>query len=313
MPSKFEKFSFKNVKTFSIKNRISKVRINDFSRPVTAENNIKTFIESLPNILVAKDFREFLGHYKKAISENKTAIWMMGAHTIKCGLSPVIIELMKSGFIHHLALNGAGAIHDVEISMWGITSEDVAVGLKDGSFGMAQETAEFINSAISDDIGSDSGYAEILGKKLHDLQAPNYHLSLLGTAWQLNIPVTLHPALGTEIIHQHPSLNGRAFGEKSLLDFQLFTNSVSKLEQGSVVLNIGSAVILPEVFLKALTVVRNLGYSAFGFYTAVFDMIRHYRPTVNVVERPTEDSGKGYYFIGHHEIMIPLLAASLRD
>ncbi len=313
MSSKFEKFSFKKVKTFSIKDRFSKVRTEDFARPTSGQDNLKTFFDSLPDILAAKDFREFTSHYRKAISGKKFVLWMAGAHTIKCGLSPIIIDLMKNGFINHLALNGAGAIHDVEVSMWGITSEDVAVGLKDGSFGMAQETADFINSAVSEEMGSDAGYAEILGRKLEELQAPNSHLSLLATAYRLNIPITLHPALGTEIIHQHPSLDGKAFGEKSLLDFQLFTKSVSRLEEGSIVLNIGSAVILPEVFLKSLTVVRNLDYPAYGFFTAVFDMIRHYRPTVNVMQRPTQDSGKGYYFIGHHEIMIPLLAAFLKS
>ncbi len=313
MGSKYKKFSFQNVNTYSIKNRFSKVQINDFAKPVKTQDTIEVLIKSLPNILIGKDFKDFINQYKKAVSQKKFVIWMTGAHIIKCGLSPVVIELMKDGYINHLAMNGAGAIHDVEIAMWGITSEDVATGLKDGSFGMAKETADFINFTVAENSGNDMGYAEVLANKLLNVKAPHARLSLLASAYQLNIPISLHPALGTEIIHQHPSLDGAAFGEKSLLDFKLFTDSVSQLTKGSMVLNVGSAVILPEVFLKALTVVRNLNYEAYGLYTAVFDMIRHYRPAVNVMQRPTQESGKGYYFIGHHEIMIPLLAGALRS
>jgi hypothetical protein len=312
MNSKYQKLKFDKVKTCSIKKRSSKVRFQDFSRPVTGQDSIKKFIAALPDILIGKEFKEFIGRYRQAVTGKKFILWMLGAHTIKCGLNPIIIDLMKKGYLSHLALNGAGAIHDVEIARWGITSEDVATGLQDGSFGMVKETAQFINEAVSRNMGNNLGYAEILAREIISQKSTNVELSLLATAYRLNIPVSLHPAIGTEIIHQHPSLNGAAFGEKSLLDFQLFTNSVSKLTRGSMVLNVGSAVILPEVFLKALTVVRNLNYPARGFYTAVFDMIRHYRPTVNVMQRPTQDAGKGYYFVGHHEIMIPLLAAAVQ-
>lgn len=313
MTSKYKKFSFKKVKTYSIRKRFSKVKADDFAKPLKNNDTIDAFIKSLPNILIGKDFKDFIYLYKKAVNQKKFVLWMIGAHLIKCGLSPVIIGLMKEGYISHLAMNGAGAIHDVEIAMWGVTSEDVSAGLKDGSFGMAEETADFINYAVTENSGNERGYAEVLAKKLLDVNAANSGLSLLATAYQLDIPVSLHPALGTEIIHQHPSLDGAAFGEKALLDFRLFTNSVSRLNKGSIVLNVGSAVILPEVFLKALTVVRNMNYDAFSFYTAVFDMIRHYRPATNVMQRPTQGSGKGYYFIGHHEIMIPLLAGALRS
>jgi len=312
MKSRFKKLDFQKVKTYSIHDRFSKVTPQDFAKIISSKSTIKHFLDSLPEILVGKDFKEFIRLYLKAIKEKNTIIWMIGAHTIKCGLSPLIIELMKEKKITHLAMNGAGAIHDVEIAMWGKTSEDVASGLKDGSFGMARETAEFINNSLTENRDSNKGYGEILGEKLVRVNAKNKELSLLTMAYLEEIPLTLHPALGTEIVHQHPNFDGAAFGEKSLLDFQVFSDSLSKLNKGSIVCNIGSAVILPEVFLKALTVVRNLGYPAFGFYTAVFDMIRHYRPTVNVMQRPTQNGGKGYYFIGHHEIMIPLLAAALQ-
>lgn len=312
MKSKYAKLKFTDVKTYSIKDRFSKVQVNDFARPVAAESTVQTFIENLPDILVAKDFKEFAGYYQSAVQSGKAVVWMVGAHVIKVGLNPILIDLMKKGFISHLALNGAGVIHDVEVAMWGATSEDVAEGLQDGSFGMAQETAEFINTALSDNRGNDMGYGEVVAEKLVKQNAPNLSLSLLASAYQNNVGLSIHPALGTEIIHQHPNLDGAAFGEKSLLDFQHFAHSLTRLDEGSIVVNVGSAVILPEVFLKALTVVRNLDYPAYGFYSAVFDMIRHYRPTVNVMQRPTLNKGKGYYFIGHHEIMIPLLAAAIQ-
>ncbi|MFZ0391643.1 MAG: hypothetical protein WAN36_14375 [Calditrichia bacterium] len=311
--SKYKKLKFDKIKTYSIQDRYSKVKIKDFCQPENSSTTIGRFIDSLPAILAGSDFKKFCGQYRKAVQMQKTTVWMLGAHVIKCGLSPVLIRMMKKGFIQHLALNGAGAIHDVELAMWGITSEDVSAGLKDGSFGMAAETAEFINGALSENKGNEKGYAECIAEKLNRSSAPNLEISLLALAYQLNIPVTLHPALGTEIIHQHPGLDGAAFGEKALLDFRLFSQSLSKLSEDAVVVNAGSAVIMPEVFLKALTIVRNLGFPAFRFHTAVFDMNRHYRPLVNVVQRPTQEGGKGFYFIGHHEIMIPLLAAAIQD
>jgi hypothetical protein len=311
MGSKYSRLNFDKIKTSSISERYSKVDIEDFAQSTNHTSTINQFVESLPNILAAKEFKEFISHYQDAVNLKKQIVWMMGAHTIKCGLNTILINLMQKGFIRHLALNGAGAIHDVEIAIWGKTSEDVASGLQDGSFGMAAETAAFINEGLSKNAGNDLGYAELLGKALIGQKVPNLNKSLLATAYECNIPISLHPALGTEITHQHPNINGPAFGEKSLIDFQIFTQSLAKLSEKSIVLNIGSAVILPEVFLKALTVVRNLGHPAYGFYSAVFDMNRHYRPTENVMQRPTQESGKGYYFIGHHELMLPLLAAAL--
>jgi hypothetical protein len=312
MSSKFPKLQFNRVKTYSIKNRFSKVSKEAFAKPISPKETISTFIDSLPDILVGKDFKEVARYYRKAVQQENSIIWMIGAHVTKCGLNPIITNLLNKGYISHLALNGASAIHDIEIAMWGVTSEDVAEGLKNGSFGMAKETAEFINETLSRNKQNEKGYAELLAQELIQQRALNLNSSLLASAYQNNVPVSLHPALGTEIIHQHPNLDGAAFGEKSLIDFQIFSKSISRVSKGSLVLNIGSAVILPEVFLKALTIVRNLGYDAYGFHTAVFDMIRHYRPTVNVMQRPTQDGGKGYYFVGHHEIMIPLLSVAVQ-
>jgi len=310
--SKYQKLDFTNVKTYSLKDRKSKVSISDFAKPNTSAISVQDFISSLPDILVAKDFKNFIKTYKNAIETKSQIVLMMGAHVIKVGLNPILIDAMKNGFITHLAVNGACVIHDTELAIGGLTSEDVAEGLEDGSFGMVEETTQFINNAVKDGKGK-VGYGEAVASKLDETDGVNKEISILWNAFNLNIPVTVHSALGTEIIHQHPSVDGAAIGDTSWTDFQVFTNSLSKLNENSVVLNIGSAVIMPEVFLKALTVVRNLGYDAFGFTTATFDMIRHYRPTVNVVQRPTSPKGKGYYFIGHHEIMIPLLYAALKD
>jgi hypothetical protein len=238
---------------------------------------------------------------------------MMGAHVIKVGLAPVLIDLLERGIITHVAMNSAAAIHDVETAMWGHTSEDVAVNLMDGTFGMSRETGEFINKALVKGMTDGAeGYAEALAKKLIAVKARNRKVSLLARCYDLKVPVTVHAAIGTDIIHQQPSMDGAATGEMTFRDFKVLINSVKGLINGGVVLNVGSAVILPEVFLKALTVARNLGHKAKGFTTANFDMIRHYRPTMNVVERPTQKHGRGYQFIGHHEIMVPLLAAMVR-
>jgi hypothetical protein len=313
MSSKYHKLDFEKVKTYSIKDRYSKVSLKDFAKPLRSQKTLPAFLESLPNILMGKEFREFCTHYRQALKQQKPAIWMMGAHVIKCGLNLVIIDLLQKEYITHLALNGACAIHDIELAMWGQTSEDVAQGLQDGTFGMARETAEFINQALSENSDNKKGYGELLGQELIRREAPNLAFSLLANAYKLNIPISLHSAFGTEITHQHPGLDAAAYGKKSQIDFQILTHSLTQISKESVILNIGSAVILPEVFLKSLTVVRNLNYPAYGFYTAVFDMIKHYRPTVNVMQRPTEKGGKGYYFIGHHELMIPLLAASIQS
>ena len=237
----------------------------------------------------------------------------MGAHVIKCGLSPLIIQLMEVGVIKCLALNGAGIIHDTEVSNWGITSEDVAEALNDGSFGMVKETAEFINSALEIGKKLKLGFGEAVGKKICESDAAYKQLSILSCGFKKKVPITVHVAIGTDILHQHPGTNGATIGELSHRDFKIFCSQVAKLTEGSVVINFGSAVVLPEVFLKALTVARNLGHNAHGFTTANFDMLRHYRPQVNVVQRPTQTGGKGFQFTGHHEIMIPLLVAGILE
>jgi hypothetical protein len=310
--SKYKKIDLKKVKTYSVKERKSKVSLSDFAKPLSKNQDIDSLIDSLPSILTGQSYKNFLDDYVQSIKTKSTVLLMMGAHVIKVGISPLLIDAMKKGWITHLALNGACVIHDVEIALWGITSEDVAEGLEDGSFGMAKESTEFINIAVARGKGK-MGYGEAVASALENSKGPHLEYSLLYNAFKLNIPFTVHSALGTEIIHQHPSVDGAAVGDTTWTDFQIFTNNVSTLDKNSIVLNVGSAVIMPEVFLKALTVARNLGYPAFGFSSATFDMIRHYRPTVNVVERPTQKSGKGYYFIGHHELMLPLLFASLNS
>jgi len=239
---------------------------------------------------------------------------MMGAHVIKVGCSTILIDFIKRNIVTAVAMNSAAAIHDVETAMWGVTSEDVAENLMDGSFGMWTETGEFINGVLTKTFHeSDAGYGEALGEAIAEKSAPNIEYSILAAGIAANVPVTVHTAIGTDIIHQQPTMNGAATGELSFRDFRTLCGVVSELIDGGVVLNFGSAVILPEVFLKALTVVRNLGHKAKGFVTVNFDMIQHYRPRVNVVQRPTQDGGTGYSITGHHEIMIPLLAAAIKD
>lgn len=309
--SQYEEIDLGNVKTYSIATRQSKVATTDFARSYQKGTSLGQFVSALPNILIGADFKELVNHVAQAFQSNKQIIAMMGAHVIKCGLSPIIIQLIERGVIKCLALNGAGIIHDTEIANWGTTSEDVAEALNDGSFGMVQETADFINAALESGRQMKLGLGEAIGKKISESSSLNKKLSILAFGYENKIPITVHVAIGTDILHQHPGTNGAILGELSHRDFKIFCAQVAKLTEGSIVLNFGSAVILPEVFLKALTVARNLGHPAHGFVTANVDMIRHYRPQVNVVHRPTQTGGKGYYFIGHHEIMIPLLAAAI--
>jgi hypothetical protein len=309
--SKYQQLDFSNVATYNLAQRTSKVSTSEFAKVLGDNPSFKEFLDSLPDVLYGAQFSDFIESYKKAIAHSGEILLMMGAHVIKVGLSPVLIDAMRNGWITHLAINGACVIHDVEIAIWGSTSEDVAAGLEDGSFGMAKESTAFINEAVSK-ARNKMGYGEAVAQALVNAGGPNTELSLLYNAYKLNIPLTVHSALGTEIIHQHPNVDGAAIGDTSWTDFKVFSHTTSRLNKNSLVLNIGSAVIMPEVFLKALTVARNLGYDAYGFTTATFDMIRHYRPTVNVVQRPTQKSGRGYYFLGFHEIMMPLLFAALK-
>ncbi len=310
--SKYSEIEIDKVKLYSIAQRQSKVQLEFLGKPVDADADFKTWWDALPDILKAADLKSVVGAIVKARKKGKPVIVMMGAHVIKVGLSPILIDLMEQGVITALAMNGAGIIHDTELAMFGMTSEDVAENIADGTFGMAKETGELINRAIHSGVKEKSGMGEIIGKELVEQKAPHLSISLLGQAYKLGIPVTVHVAVGTDIIHQQPSANGAASGELSYRDFKIFAKQIADLGDGGVILNIGSAVVLPEVFLKALTVARNLGYSCKNFTAANFDMIQHYRPSVNVVNRPTMAGGTGYSITGHHEIMIPLLAAGIK-
>lgn len=311
--SEYEEIDLRKIKTYSIANRSSKISTNDFAQRYQIGASLKQFLATLPNILVGADFKQFIKTIVNAFHSGKQIIVMMGAHVIKCGLNPLIVQLMEIGVIKCFALNGAGIIHDTELAIWGNTSEDVAEALKNGSFGMAHETAEFINSGLEDGNRLELGLGEAVGKKIYESNAPYKQYSILAFSYEHKIPITVHVAIGTDILHQHPSTNGAIVGSLSHRDFKIFCAQVAKLTEGSAVLNFGSAVVLPEVFLKALTVARNLGYNAHGFITANFDMLSQYRPQVNVVHRPTQTGGKGYQFTGHHELMIPLLVAGILE
>ena len=311
---KYKQIDVTGVKTISIRSRTSKVTPKDFAKPLKVKHaTFKDFTDSLPHILIAEELRDFVNDVLRAHKKSKPVILMMGAHVIKVGLSPLIVDLLNRGIITHVAMNSAATIHDVETAMWGKTSEDVAMNLLDGTFGMSKETGDFINLALTKGRNeSEEGYGETLGKKIIAMKAHYRRLSILASCYERGVPVTVHAAIGTDIIHQQATMDGAATGELSYRDFKVFVNSIRRLINGGVVLNFGSAVIMPEVFLKALTVARNLGYRAKGFSTANFDMIRQYRPQMNVVERPTQKFGRGYNFTGHHEIMFPLLAAMIK-
>lgn len=305
-----KRVNLEKIKTIPLNARKCKVAICDFAKLAKKGESFASFYSSLPSILVSQNLKNLVDKIVEAHRAGKMVIVMMGAHVIKCGLSPLIIDLMKRGVVKAVALNGAGIIHDTEIAMIGRTSEDVGEGILDGSFGMAKETASFINGAINDGFKKGMGIGESLGEKIAKAKLPNRNFSILANGYKLKVPVTVHVAIGTDIIHQHPSANGEAIGEGSLLDFKNFIYSVSQLE-GGVAVNFGSAVVLPEVFLKAVTVARNLGHRLKVFTTANFDMISQYRPHQNILSRPTSSGGKGYNIIGHHEIMIPLLYRSV--
>jgi hypothetical protein len=311
--TRFKRADITKVKTLPIRRRKSKVGLADFGGVFNGRvGSFNTFVKSLPRTLAAADLRLLVDQILSARKRGLPVILMMGAHVVKVGLGPVIIGLVRHKIITAVAMNSAAAIHDVETAMWGKTSEDVAETILDGSFGMARETGLLINSTLTEAFRtSDMGYGEALGRKLIALKAPHAKASILASCSSLNVPVTVHAAIGTDTVHQQPTMDGAATGELSFRDFRTFAELCKGLRGGGVVLNVGSAVIMPEVFLKALTVARNLGAKAKGFTTAVFDLYTLYRPTVNVKQRPTQGGGKGFYFIGHHEIMIPLLAGMI--
>ncbi|MFC2170605.1 hypothetical protein ACFLQJ_01350 [Calditrichota bacterium] len=311
--SRFREINLSGIKTYSAVDRISKVQQDEIATPPWAGMTVRELIDSLPRILKAVDLLDVARSIVTAKEKSKPVIAMIGGHVIKTGCAPVLADLAEKGFITHFASNGAAAIHDTELARFGHTSEDVAVQLEDGSFGMADDTAGFVNAAARHAQQREEGFGEAVGALLHEEQAPYLDRALLAVCHKLNIPYTLHVAIGTDIVHQHPTANGAAIGDASLRDFRIFCNSVADLGDGGVVLNFGSAVVMPEVFLKALAVARNLGHKVTDFVTANFDMIQHYRPVVNIVQRPVIPGGKGYAITGHHEIMIPLLAVTILE
>jgi hypothetical protein len=294
--------------------RPNKVSAGDFAHPPGQDHSFRAFLEALPDVLVARDFRLVVSAIAAAARRKRGVVVMLGGHIVKTGLAPLLIELMNRRVITHLAMNGSAAIHDYEIARFGATSEDVARGLIDGTFGMAEETGRGMNDAFTLGMKNGWGMGESLARSLSELPLSNGELSVLLAAGRLGIPCTVHAALGAEIIHQHPAANGAAIGDTSHRDFRRLAASLPALHDGGVVLNLGSAVIMPEVFLKALTIARNLNAGKpTAFTTCDLDMQRHYRPRVNVVQRPTQGSGKGYEITGHHEIMVPLLVWAVAD
>ena len=312
MKETFQPLSLEEVKTTSIKKRKSLVGVQDFARPIPPRSSMKTFFQSLPDFLAARDFKEVVGRMVGAYQEGKPVILGMGAHPIKVGLNPLIIRLMERGILQAVAMNGAGIIHDFEIAFAGQTSEDVSSEIGRGAFGMAEETGRMVNEAINDGWKKGWGIGRSVGEMIWRGKFAHRKMSITAAGARLRIPVTVHVAMGTDIIHMHPQARGEATGEGSHRDFRLFAGVVSRLE-GGVYLNLGSAVILPEVFLKALTLVRNLGYGVKNFTTVNMDFIPHYRPLTNVVRRPTLAGGKGFHLTGHHEIMFPLLTAAIME
>jgi hypothetical protein len=310
MKQSFKPIDTGKLKTYSISERKSKVSEKDFAVCWSKGGSFQKFLDGLPGILAGTDLKDVISYMAEAFIKKKTILVGMGAHVIKVGLNPVIIDLMRRGIITAVAMNGAGIIHDSEIAMTGKTSEDVAASLGDGSFGMARETGEFLNAAVKKAGKKSFGLGEAVGKEIAEKSLPFKDKSILAAGAMLGIPVTVHVAIGTDIIHMHPGFDAGAAGAATHRDFLTFASVVSTLNEG-VYLNIGSSVILPEVFLKATTLARNLGYDIDRFTAVNMDFIRHYRPMTNVVGRPTAKGGKGINLTGHHEIMLPLIAAGV--
>src|SRR5712692_4354129 len=308
------------VKTYPLASRKSKVSIREFAKPPATNSSLQKFLNSLPNILAAEDLRHLLSAIHSARKERRTILWGIGGHVIKVGLGPVLIDLMKRGFVSGIAMNGAALIHDFEIALAGNTSEDVEAGLGEGQFGMAAETGQYINEIAKLSHRIRIGYGEAAGQYLSSgiIEVKHADFSVLVAAYKHHIPVTIHLAIGTDIPHMHPAANGAALGDATHHDFRLFCALVEQMHPGGVYLNWGSAVLLPEIFLKAVSVVRNLGVPLRPITTANFDFIQHYRPMQNVVKRPTASGrgrqgveSRGYAITGHHELLLPLIAAAL--
>jgi len=310
VPFPYELFDLSGIATYPLASRDSKARVADFAMAYQPASGVAGLMASLPGLLAGSDFRAVVTAIRAARDNGRGVVWGLGAHVIKTGLSPILVDLMERGFISAIALNGAGIIHDFEIALSGATSEDVDAALGPGRFGMAEESGRLLNAAINEGVAAGKGIGQAVGDRLIAMQPPHASVSLVASAARLGVPVTVHIAIGTDIIHMHPDASGAALGEGSLRDFRYFVSSVARL-RGGVYLNCGSAVVLPEVFLKAVALARNRGIPLDGLTTVSLDFIRHYRPQTNVVNRPTAGIGKGYTLVGHHEIMIPLLAAAL--
>jgi hypothetical protein len=305
--------TFEGLKTVPIDSRGGKVRVEHFARPYSKGGGIAQWLDSLPKIIAGESFQGIVQALRQARDQKRAILWGMGGHVVKCGLADVLLDLMHRNWVTAFVMNGAASIHDFEIAIAGQTSEDVEAVLPDGRFGAAEETGREMNLAIVEGDREGLGMGEALGKRLESLAKPEFapH-SLLCGAYKAATPVTVHVAIGTDTPHTHPLADGAAIGAATHRDFRLLCSLVRGLDQGGVYLNIGSAVILPEVFLKAVSVVRNLGHPLTGFTTVNFDFLQHYRPTVNVVQRPhAKSGGRGFAITGHHELMIPLLAAAL--
>ncbi|MFP8882167.1 MAG: hypothetical protein VCE43_23170 [Myxococcota bacterium] len=298
------------VQTVSARRRKSIVAVADEATPHVAGASLAGFLANLPDILGARDLRAAIAATARAHVKRKTILWGLGAHVIKVGLAPLIVDLLERGVITGVMMNGAGCVHDLELALMGRTSEDVAESLDDGSFGMARETSENLNRAIASGFEQGIGMGAAVGHEILEGRYPNKDRSILAAAARLGAPVTVHVAIGTDIHHMHASADGAALGATSYRDFETLTRWVATLQDG-VVFNVGSAVILPEVFLKALSLARNLGHPVRRFTAVDIDFIRQYRPSVNVVDRPTRLGGRGISLVGHHEILLPLLAAGV--
>ena len=310
MPQKFSPIDLSAVKTYNLSDRKSKVTAEDFAKTWQKGASYRTFLDNLPDILAGSQLKSVISAIVKAYRNNHTILFGMGAHVIKVGLNPIVIDLMQRRLITGVAMNGAGIIHDVELAMVGRTSEDVAAALGDGSFGMARETCSFLSEAITSAQEKSSGLGEAVGRTIIEKRLPLMEKSILATGARLGIPVTVHVAIGTDILHMHPGFDPQAAGAATHRDFRLFSSIVAALDKG-VYLNVGSAVILPEIFLKATTLARNLGYTLEDFTTVNLDFIKHYRPLTNVINRPTAKGGRGINLVGHHEILLPLIAAGI--
>ena len=306
----YDEFDLSGVRRYPLASRDSKVQRAHLAAPHQPGSSIGAWIDRLPKLLAAADFVTVVDALLAAHARPAPIVWGLGAHVIKTGLSPILIDLMERGFVSALALNGAGIIHDVELALGGGTSEDVDAALGPGAFGMAEETGTGINAAIRDGVARGHGLGRSVAEWLHAANPPHADVSLLCAAARLGVPVTVHVAMGTDIVHMHPDASGAAIGEGSLRDFRVFTTAVARLG-GGVYMNCGSAVVLPEVFLKAVAVVRNHGHDLAGLTTVNLDFLPQYRPLTNVVRRPTAGIGRGVHLTGHHELLIPLLAAAL--